>query len=124
AVLLALALVLRPGGLGQRLVGIGALAVVAALAYDGLRGHRGSLSMEVGQGAQSFEEQGPEGRSLGLRPLGFDIALTRLDPGGAVVLRMGDGATIAPHPRHAASHGGFRFAVVPGPGGAEPSVPA
>jgi hypothetical protein len=122
ALLLALALALRSGGPGPRLVGVGALAVVAALAADGVRGHRGTLTLEVGQGARAFEEEGPEGRSLGLRPLGFDVVLTRLDPGGAVVLRTGEGATIAPRARHAASHAGFRFAVGTGPGAAEPSV--
>ncbi|PYQ22801.1 MAG: hypothetical protein DMF81_10945 [Acidobacteria bacterium] len=121
ALLLALALLIRPGGPGERLVGLGAVAIVGALASDGLRGHRGTLTLEVGQGTQSFEEQGPEGRALGRRPLGFGVVLARLDPGGAVVLRAGDGATIAPGRRRAASHGGFRFGLAAGPGG-QPSV--
>src|SRR5439155_640035 len=64
ALLLALALLIRPGGPGERLVGLGAVAIVGALASDGLRGHRGTLTLEVGQGTQSFEDQGPGGRAL------------------------------------------------------------
>ena len=111
ALLLVAGLLAGPRDPGGRLVGVGAFAVAVAIGYDGLRGHRGTLTLEPGQGTQSFEEEGPEGRSLGLRPLGYGIVLERVDPDGGAVLRAGDGATIAVHPGRAASHGGFRFGV-------------
>lgn len=111
ALLLVLGLLAGARGTGGRLVGLGALAVACAAGYDGLRGHRGTLSLEAGQGAQRFEEQGPEGRSLGLRPLGFDVVLDRLDGTGHAVLRTSDGATLEVGPSRAVSRGGFRFGV-------------
>jgi hypothetical protein len=111
ALLLVLALVVGSTGKGGRLLGLGAIAVVAAVGYDGLRGHRGTLELEPGQGAQRFEEEGPEGRPLGLRPLGFDVVLERLDADGRALLRTGDGATLEVRPGRTAAHGGFRFGV-------------
>src|SRR5439155_1109198 len=66
---------------------------------------------------QTFEEDGPEGRSLGLRPLGFAVVLERVDPGGGAVLRAADGATITVRPGRAASHGGLRFGLAERRGG-------
>jgi len=122
ALLLVAGLLAGPRDPGGRLVGVGAFAVALAFGYDGLRGHRGQLTLETGQGTRSFEEEGPEGRSLGLRPLGFDVILERALPDGGAVLRVGDGATIAIGPGHAASHGGFRFGVSAGREGAGPSA--
>ena len=122
----ALALLLVAGLLagsrdpGGRLVGVGAFAVALAIGYDGLRGHRGMLTLEPGQGTQSFEEEGPEGRSLGLRPLGYGVVLERVDPDSGAVLKAGDGATIAVRPGRAASHGSFRLGVSAHGAGAEP----
>jgi len=121
ALLLMLGLLLGGEGRPDRLVGLGALAVVAALAYDGLRGHRGTLTVEVGQGTRTFEEEGPDGRSLGLRPLGFDVILEQFDPAGAAVLRAVDGATISVRPRRAAWYGGVRLGAPASFGGAYPS---
>jgi hypothetical protein len=104
-------LLARGQGIGPRLVGLGALTVACAVGYDGLRGHRGTLSVEPGQGAQRFEEEGPEGRSLGLRPLGFDVVLERLEADGRARLRTGDGATLEVAPARAASFGGLRLGV-------------
>lgn len=111
ALLLVLGLLAGARGPGGRLIGLGALAVASAAGYDGLRGHRGTLLLEVGQGAQRFEEEGPEGRSLGLRPLGFDVVLERLDAAGHAVLRTTDGASLEVGSARAASHGGLRFGV-------------
>ena len=122
ALLLVAALLAGARDPGGRLVGAGAFAVALAIGYDGLRGHRGTLTLEPGQGAQSFEEEGPDGRSLGLRPLGYGVVLERVDPDGGAVLKAGDGATIAIRPGRAASHGGFRFGVSARSGGAEPSA--
>jgi hypothetical protein len=122
ALLVVAGLLAGPRDPAGRLVGVGALAVALAFGYDGLRGHRGTLTQDVGQGTQSFEEEGPEGRSLGLRPLGFGIVLERVDPDGAAVLRAADGATITVRPGRAASHGGFRLGVSAGRGGAGPSA--
>jgi hypothetical protein len=105
-----------------RLVGVGALAVALAFGYDGLRGHRGTMTLDVGEGTQSFEEEGPEGRSLGLRPLGFGAVLERVDPDGTAVLKAGDGATITMRRARGAAHGGFRFGVAARGRGAEPSA--
>jgi len=96
--------------------------VALAIGYDGLRGHRGMLTLEPGQGTQSFEEEGPEGRSLGLRPLGYGVVLERVDPDGGAVLKAGDGATIAVRPGRAASHGGFRLGLSAHGAGAEPTL--
>jgi hypothetical protein len=111
ALLFVLGLLAGSRGRGGRLVGLGAIAVAAAVGYDGVRGHRGTLALEPGQGAQRFEEEGPEGRPLGLRPLGFDVVLERLDADGRAVLRTGDGATLEVRPGRAATHGGLRFGV-------------
>lgn len=122
ALLLVVSLFGGPRDAAGRLVGVGALAVALAFGYDGLRGHRGTMTLEAGQGTQSFEEEGPEGRSLGLRPLGFGVVLERVDADGAAVLKAGDGATITVRPEKAAAHGGFRFGVAARRGGDEPSA--
>jgi hypothetical protein len=122
ALLLVASLFGGPRDPAGRLVGVGALAVAVALGYDGLRGHRGTMTLEAGQGTQSFEEEGPEGGSLGLRPLGFGVVLERVEPDGGAVLKAGDGATIIVRPGRAASHGGLRFGVSARRGGIEPSA--
>ena len=122
ALLLVAGLLAGPRDPAGRLVGVGAFAVALAIGYDGLRGHRGTLTLEPEQGTQSFEEDGPDGRSLGLRPLGYGVVLERVDPVGGAVLKAGDEATIAVRPGRAASHGGFRFGVSAHRGAAEPSA--
>jgi hypothetical protein len=107
--LLVAALLAAPRDPAGRVVGLGALAVAVALGYDGLRGHRGTLTLDIGQGARSFEEEGPDGRTLGLRPLGFDVVLERIEPDGGVVLSVQEGAAIVVGARRAARYGGFRF---------------
>jgi hypothetical protein len=122
ALLFVLGLLAGSRGQGGRLVGLGAIAVAAAVGYDGLRGHRGTLALEPGQGAQRFEEEGPDGRPLGLRPLDFDVVLERVDAEGRAVLRTGDGATLELRPGRAATHGGLRFGVVARVASADASI--
>jgi hypothetical protein len=99
--LLAALLLLIAGGLVARalaaagearipawLVALGALAVVAGLAGDGLRGRHGVLRLTVGQARNNFDETGPGGLSLGLRPFGFSIGVERASAAGAVALAV------------------------------------
>ena len=122
ALLLVTSLLAAARDAAGRLVGTGALVVALALGYDGLRGHRGLLALEVGQGSQSFEEEGPEGRSLGLRPLGFGAFLEHVDADGTVALRVENGPTIAVRPGRAASYGGFRLGAFGRAGSGEPAA--
>jgi hypothetical protein len=122
ALLLVISLLVGARDAGERLVGAGALVVALAFGYDGLRGHRGQLTLEAGQGTQSFEEEGPDGRSLGLRPLGFGMFLERVDADGGATLKVENGATIAVRPGRAASHGGLRIGASGPAEGGEPAA--
>jgi hypothetical protein len=82
-VLAVLAFVARPvlareRRLGGALTAAGVALLVAALAGDGLRGHHGTLTLAEGQSLGSFEETAPDGRALGLRPLGFPVRVERI----------------------------------------------
>ena len=114
--LTTIALVLRavagpaPGRLASALLAAGAVLVVGAVGADGLRGHRGTLSLAPGQARSHFEEVGPEGRSLGLRPLGFTLGLEQTLPGAALALVLpGETETVVLTPDRAVSAGGIRF---------------
>lgn len=92
------------------LLAAGAVLVLAAVGADGLRGRQGTLSLVPGQARTHFDEIGPEGRSLGLRPLGFTIGLERSLPGGALALALpGEAEPVVLTPERAVSAGGFRF---------------
>jgi hypothetical protein len=112
ALLLVLGLAVRGrSDPGTRLLGLGALLLLAAVGYDGVLGRRGSLTLIVGQAKTSFEEEGPGDRPLGLRPLGFEIGLGRADP-HVTVLRLpspGGEETVALTREQAVSRSGFRF---------------
>jgi hypothetical protein len=113
SLLLTLAYVLRGlgnVGLGRRLLGLGALALVTGLALDGARAHRGLLTLDEGQTKNNFEEQGAGGRALGLRPFGFELKLTGVTGSVATLERRRDGARITVTASRAASLGPFRFA--------------
>ena len=81
-VLVALAFAARAAAgerrLGDALVAAGAALLVAAFAGDGLRGHHGTLTLAEGQSLGSFDETAPDGRALGLRPLGFPVRVERI----------------------------------------------
>ncbi len=122
--LLAALLLLLAGGLVARalaavgaarvpawLVALGTLAVVAGLAGDGLRGRHGLLRLTVGQASNNFDETGPGGRSLGLRPLGFSVAVERAAAAGTVALVVpGRSLPVELAAGRAAAIGGYRFA--------------
>jgi len=96
---------------GAALVALGAALVVGALAYDGVFGHHGRLELGVGEARGHFDESGPGGQSLGLRPLGFSIGVDRVLPDGAVDLAFSNLGGVFPlRPDRAATYGGYRFA--------------
>jgi hypothetical protein len=111
ALLLTLASVVRGlvAGLGARLLALGAVVLVAGLAVDGTRAHRGTLALGEGQTKNTFEEQGADGHGLGLRPLGFEVTLTRASGSVATLQRRGDGAQVTVTGSGAARLGAFRF---------------
>jgi hypothetical protein len=104
----------RPGPV---LLAAGGLLLLGAVGADGVRGHRGTLSLVPGQARSHFDEIGPEGRSLGLRPLGFTLGLERTLPGATLALVLpGEDDTVLLTPGRAVSAGGYRFSrprVVP-----------
>ncbi len=100
-----------PGRLPLWLVALGSLGVVLGLGGDGLWGRHGTLRLEVGQARNSFDETGPGGRALGLRPFGFSIGVERVSAAGAVLLSVPGGSQpIDLTAGRAATVGGFRFA--------------
>ena len=93
------------------LVALGAIGLVGALGWDGLRGHHGTLALASGQSRGTFEETGPEGRSLGLRPLGFGVGAQRVHADGSVELVLpGRSGPVELVARRAVAFGGHRFA--------------
>lgn len=100
------------------LVAAGVAVLVGALGADGVAGRHGRLALGVGQARSHFDEAGPAGASLGLRPLGFAIGVEEVRSKGAILLSFGGGGPPAElRPDRAVSRGGFRFAqlhAVPG----------
>jgi hypothetical protein len=95
---------------GAALLAVGACLVVAALGADGVRGRRGKLTLLPGQAESQFDEEGPGGRPLGPRPLGFDVGLDAVRPGGgATLLLPGRTAPTPLTPRRAVEVEGFRL---------------
>lgn len=93
----------------RRLVALGAATLALALAHDALRGERGSLTLSEGQGTRTFEEDGADGRPLGLHPLGDAVVLEERRPDGTVTLLAEDAARrVEVSPRRAASVAGYR----------------
>jgi hypothetical protein len=87
ALVVALALIAQCGrDGGRRAVAAGAVLALVALGWDGAFAHRGQLTLGEGQTVANFEELGPAGRPLGLRPLGFDLRLDQAKPSGDLVL--------------------------------------
>ena len=112
--LAALALAVRVAGSGERrpaaaLMAAGAAVLVGALGVDGLRGHHGALTLTAGQSRGNFDEEGPEGRPLGLRPLGFAVGAERVE-GDRVALAFPGSAPVELTPGRAVAFGGYRFA--------------
>jgi hypothetical protein len=112
ALLFALSLVSGAlSGRQDRFVVLGVLVVLGAGAYDSVRGYTGSLTLRPGQAANTFEEEGPGGRPLGLRPLGVEVLLEKVETEEALVSigtaqgRSRQRVSLA----HAASASGFRL---------------
>lgn len=111
ALLATLALGERARGsraVGDLLLAAGAGVLVLALAADGLFAHHGSMRLVAGQARPHFDETGPDGRSLGLRPFGFPVVAEAVFPDGAVTLALPSGRVVVTEDR-AASSGGWRF---------------
>lgn len=99
-----------PDRIAAWLAALGATAVVVALGLDGVAGHHGTLALAAGQARGHFDEAGPGGRSLGLRPLGFNVGVERVRADGGVDLAFAAGETAELREDRAVSHGGYRFA--------------
>ncbi len=114
--LVARALSAREGRAGAALVAAGAAVLVGALGVDGVLGQQGTLTLAAGQSVNNFDEKAPDGRSLGLRPLGFPIGAERISPTGSsaatrVALAVPGHRTPLPLTGdESVSVGGFRFA--------------
>jgi hypothetical protein len=109
ALLVVLCLLVRARGRADLLLAAGAVLLLAALAWDGARGRQGVIRLAPGQGTANFTEQGPTGRWLGLRPLGFTLGLERILPNGGVRLSLPQGTHDLTDER-AIAVGGFRLA--------------
>jgi hypothetical protein len=94
---------------GERFLAAGAGVLLLALAADGLLAHHGSMRLVAGQARPHFDEKGPDGGSLGLRPFGFPVVAEAVSPDGAVTLALPSGRAVVTADR-AASSGGWRFA--------------
>jgi hypothetical protein len=109
--LLARAVASRGRRADDTLVAAGAVVLLVALGVDGLRGHHGTLTLVAGQTRPHFDETGPDGRSLGLRPLGFAIGAEGVLASGAVALALpGREAPVELTPEGSVAFGGYRFA--------------
>jgi hypothetical protein len=104
----------------RQLVALGAATLALALAYDSLRGERGSIRLGAGQGTRTFEETGPGGGRLGLHPFADAVILEGIEPDGTVVMAEQDaGRRVRVTPRRAAPVAGYRLGDprrVPGSG--------
>jgi hypothetical protein len=106
--LVARALAARGGGrAGAGLVALGATLALAGLGLDGLLGRHGTVTLVLGHAGGNFDETGPDGRSLGLRPLGFSLGADARTAGG-VSLSLPSG-TAELTDGHAIAVGGFRL---------------
>jgi hypothetical protein len=120
----------------ERFVAAGAVAVLVGLGYDAARGQAGTLTLAIGEAAHLFDEQGPNGAALGLRPLGFEVRLDAYDgvtaelalPGGRALLRkeravLEGGVTLAqPRSVHTGEAARLRLAVTQPEGRQEVSL--
>ena len=90
---------------------LGAALAVGALAFDGVSGHHGRLELGAGQARGHFDEEGPGGQALGLRPLGFTIGVDRvLSDGATQLVFSGVPGVYEARADQAVPYGGYRFA--------------
>jgi hypothetical protein len=90
------------------LVAAGAALVLAGVGLDGLCGRQGTVTLGLGQTVGNFDETGPDGRSLGLRPLGFRIG-AEAETAAGVSLLLPQGTAVLTG-RRAIAEEGFRLA--------------
>jgi hypothetical protein len=97
--------------LGRSMLLVGAIGILLAVAFDDVRGSRGTLALRPGEAQGSYDEQGSRGRSLGLRPFGFTVGLDSASHSGMVLAFAGPSGearqTLAPE--RAAGYQGHRF---------------
>jgi hypothetical protein len=94
----------------RRLVALGVGVVAIALAYDAVRGAGGTVLLSEGEGTRTFEEVGPAGRRLGLRPLDDQVVLESAEGEAGVVLAEGSAPRrVRLAPTRAASLAGYRM---------------
>jgi hypothetical protein len=91
----------------ERLFAAGVFAAALGFGYDLTRGHSGTLALALGEASHLFEEQGPNGTKIGLRPLGFETRLEAIEGSSARLALPGGARLLAPG--HAFSVGGFRL---------------
>jgi hypothetical protein len=97
-------------GLAGGLLAGGAVLTIAAVGADGVLGHRGTFDLLPGESRTHFDEVGPDGQALGLRPFGFTLGLEETLPGGAVALALpGRSEAAVLTPGRAVGRRGFRF---------------
>lgn len=90
ALLLVLSVVARARSSAARLLlAAGVVTGAGAAGFDAVRGHEGSLSLVAGQGTRAFQETGPGGKPLGLRPISVDVRLEAIGAGGEAMLSGG-----------------------------------
>jgi hypothetical protein len=86
ALLLVLSLAARASrGLGIALVSLGAAGLLATVAYDQVKGHRGTLELGPGGTTGNYEETGVRDRPVGLRPFGFTVGASSISEAGALL---------------------------------------
>jgi hypothetical protein len=74
-----------------------------------VRGEQGSITLVPGETVRTFEEEGPGGRRLGLRPLGDAIVVGAVEPDGTIVLgHPGAPRRVRVSARRAATVAGYR----------------
>jgi hypothetical protein len=100
----------REGRLAACVMAAGAIVLFGSLGMDGLRGHHGALTLAAGQSRGNFDEEGRDGRSLGLRPLGFAVGAERVDGDSVALAFPGGSVPVALTPGRAVAFGGYRFA--------------
>ncbi len=92
----------------RRLLAAGAILTLLGVGLDGVLGRDGTLRLAIGAVASNFEETDPQGRPLGLRPLGFRIGVETVVPGG-VSLSLPERGLVPLTSGRALAFGGFRL---------------
>jgi hypothetical protein len=109
---LVAALAARSAGVAGALVALGVAVALAAVGYDALRGRSGQILLRPEGGTTTFDEEGPGGAVLGLRPLGFELQMSKATPDGAtlaIAAPAGTRPVVPIGPREPVEEGGWRL---------------